>query len=158
MLAIIKEVCGDERAIVAGDFNFFPDRDGGKQRAILTDFQLASFPLWDVGGKMWSETSQTARPIEGTFVGYDHDEFKCKDLSQPSSRLDHIFLKGDVMVASHLKLCTETMVQHLGEMLYLMVFCTQKQVVPEPPELSCRDLLPSDHLALLVELQLGRQE
>ena len=137
---IIKEVCDDERAIVAGDFNFFPDRDGGKQRAILTHSNMLAITLWDVGGKMWNETSQTSRPLEGTFVGYDHDEFKCKDLSQPSSRLDHIFLKGDVMVASHLKLCTETM------------------LVPEPPELSCRDLLPSDHLALLVELQLGRQE
>lgn len=70
----------NESFFCAGDYNFFDDRDGKKQRAVLTDVaQDAAFPLTNASG---------------TFMGFAHDEF-----AQPfdaMSRLDHIFYGGQM--------------------------------------------------------------
>ena len=121
LLKIIKSVAKDTSFFLSGDFNFFPDRDGGLQRSVLTsEFDDLAKGAVTLGGKH----------VEGTFVGFDHDEFKA-DLNNMVSRLDHIFGKG--LNASNPILYTKTMLD------------------VEPPELTTRDY-PSDHLPLLITL------
>lgn len=69
-----------ESFLCTGDYNFFDDRDGKKQRSVLTNVaQDAAYPL---------------RNASGTFMGFSHDEF-----ARPfdaMSRLDHVFYGGPV--------------------------------------------------------------
>lgn len=112
-----------DRFLVCGDFNFFPDRDGAKQRAILTKY-------WkDLGA---NAQTLTGRHVEGTFVGYEHDEFKA-DLKNMVSRLDHVFGGKDV------------------ELLAPPLLYNKMMLVPEPLEFSTRQY-PSDHLPLVVRV------
>lgn len=61
---------------IYGDFNFFDDRDGVKQRE-----------------HMLKHAIDIAAPLpHGTFVGFPHDEFK--KAPGEYSRLDHIFARG----------------------------------------------------------------
>lgn len=107
--------------ILAGDFNFFADKDGRSQYETLAK-------NWDnlAIGRI---TSQSGLAIQGTFVGYEADAFKA---SQPVNFgvLDHIFTCG--FEGSDARVHTETMLQ------------------VEPNELTERDSLPSDHLPLSV--------
>jgi len=123
LLKIINKEVDKDNFVVCGDFNFFPDRDGGKQRAILTEH--------------WQDLGQGAktlggRSVEGTFVGYDHDAFKA-DLNNMISRLDHIF-SSQCLTGVNPTLYTKTMLPK------------------EPKELTTRDY-PSDHLPLVIEIQ-----
>lgn len=72
------------RVIVSGDYNFFEDNDGDKQRSeLLKHFDDLAFPLAD--------------GYKGTFCGFKHDRYgpKIEQLSTLSlSRLDHIFSRG----------------------------------------------------------------
>jgi endonuclease/exonuclease/phosphatase family metal-dependent hydrolase len=108
--------------ILCGDFNFFPDKDGDKQRLMLTTH------LNDLG--KGAKTLQ-GRSIEGTFVGYEHDEFKA-DLSNMVSRLDNVFASKDVHAES-------------------AILYTRTMLTPEPEELTSRST-PSDHLPLIVTI------
>lgn len=124
LLEIVNKVSGGKQFLICGDFNFFPDKDGAEQRAILTtELQDLGKGAVTLGGKY----------VEGTFVGYDHDEFKA-DLTNMISRLDHVFGSPGV-IASNPKLYTKTMLDE------------------EPPELTTRDY-PSDHLPLLLEITM----
>jgi endonuclease/exonuclease/phosphatase family metal-dependent hydrolase len=69
--------------------------------------------------------------VEGTFVGYDHDEFKA-DLSNMVGRLDHVF--------------TSQSVSGFDPTLIDMTMLD-----PEPPRGTTRDY-PSDHWPLCIEL------
>jgi endonuclease/exonuclease/phosphatase family metal-dependent hydrolase len=126
-----------EALILAGDFNFFPDRDGAKQCAILTQ----SGGLQDCAAVCLPRTSQKNKEIRGTFIGYEHDEFKAPLSTAPQSMLDHVFLRNCTIaqIESPLVALTETMT-YSGS---------------EPEELTNRDALPSDHLPLLATLQLS---
>lgn len=117
--------------VVCGDFNFFPDRDGSAQRRVLTA------PSQEAGAVPWRDLGRDAatlggRRIEGTFIGYDHDQFKA-DLAAPNSRLDHVFCSQNLRAASPPVLYTKTMLPE------------------EPAELTTRDY-PSDHLPLVVSV------
>lgn len=101
----------DRPAIFAGDFNLFPDKDGGKQAGIL--------------GKCFedltkdSKTSQGDRPLRGTFIGTKHDRFRkmsekaleVANLNEVfDSKLDHILgTKGITLATSTPLVITETM-------------------------------------------------
>lgn len=124
LLDIVKNVAKDQEFLVCGDFNFFPDRDGDKQRAILT----TEFKDLGKGAK-----TLLGKECKGTFIGYDHDEFKA-DLKNMVSRLDHIFSSSGV----------------LGENAVLY---TKTMLEVEPPELTTRDT-PSDHLPLFITIKV----
>ncbi len=127
--AITEIVSGIAKAdpfILAGDFNLFPDRNADVQRFILTN------RLKDLG--RGAHSSQKKRKLEGTFVGYAHDNFKA-DLGNMISRLDHVF--GSTTVAS------------LDPTLY-----TETMLPEEPEELTTRNT-PSDHLALGVTIHIN---
>lgn len=129
LLEIVKEVTNGENAIISGDFNLFPDREASKQRAILVS------EFTDVGEG--AVTSQNAKKVEGTFVGFEHDAFKA-DLKNMVSRLDHVFTypKAAQFVKSEsAQLITKTM------------------LAPEPDELTIRKL-PSDHLPISVKFSV----
>ena len=125
LLEIVTKLTSGQKFVICGDFNFFPDRDGNKQRAILTE------KLQDLGK---GAKTLGGRPVEGTFVGYEHDQFKA-DLNNMVSRLDHIFgLEG--VVGKDPTLYTKTMLPE------------------EPEELTTRQY-PSDHLPLRLEVTLS---
>jgi endonuclease/exonuclease/phosphatase family metal-dependent hydrolase len=129
---IIVDVCGDEEYIVAGDFNTFYDKDGKNQ----VEFLLKSLPyLRDATEYM--TTSQYGSKIFGTFIGTSKDKF---NQTPPNlSHLDHIFLSFErpFALSANSIVHTETMND------------------PEPPELSERDMLPSDHLPVSIDIFLN---
>lgn len=116
----------DDTSILCGDFNFFPDMPGcDEQRATIARvFQ-------DLG--KGAIASQDGRPLEGTFVGFDHDEMKAPMGHELVGRLDHIF-------GMHMELVTPPLL------------FTETMLAEEPKELQVRDL-PSDHLPLVVTLR-----
>jgi endonuclease/exonuclease/phosphatase family metal-dependent hydrolase len=121
LVEIIRDVIDGCPFVLSGDFNFFPDRDGPKQRSIITEhFVDAGQGAITLNGKQ----------IEGTFIGYDHDNFKA-DLNNINSRLDNIFVSG---------------VTHGRAILY-----TKTMMDVEPPELTTRDF-PSDHLPIVIDI------
>ncbi len=124
MVEIIDDVAGDLPFIIAGDFNFFPDRDGDKQRSILTEH------FKDLG--KGAKTFLGNRHVEGTFVGYEHDAFKA-DLKNMVSRLDHVFGSKSVNTKGHVILYAKTMLQN------------------EPDEFTTRSY-PSDHIPLFTTI------
>ena len=124
LLEIVKDATKGQEFIICGDFNFFPDRDGNKQRAILTA------ELKDLGR---GAKTLSGKECEGTFVGYEHDEFKA-DLKNMISRLDHIF--ASTKVTGH------------SPVLY-----TKTMLDVEPVELTTRDT-PSDHLPLFININI----
>lgn len=125
LLEIINKTAKKQPYIVCGDFNLFPDKDGNKQRKILTE------QMKDLGKD--AETL-SGKKVEGTFIGFDHDEFKA-DLKNMTSRLDHIFGSETVETVSPVIIYTKTMLPE------------------EPEELTTRDY-PSDHLPLVAKLKL----
>lgn len=134
---IITDLIGQSQQpfILTGDFNFFPDKDGAKQRTVLTDGPLR---MQDLGKE--SITSQLRVKLEGTFIGYEHDDFKAdiSSFDKIISRLDHIFASSDVEQKGPVILDTRTMLE----------------VETDPSkELTDRNL-PSDHLPLLVEIAI----
>ena len=81
LIRLTREIVADSPFIVSGDLNLFPDKNAITQRAILTEH------LKDLG--KGALTSQKGIQVEGTFVGYEHDDFKA-DLKNMQSRLDHV--------------------------------------------------------------------
>ena len=124
LLEIVKTIANGQSFLICGDFNFFPDKDGAKHREILTE------TLQDLGK---GAKTLGGKHVEGTFVGYEHDEFKA-DLSNMVSRLDHCFGSQDV-TGSNPTLYTKTMLD------------------VEPEELTTR-MYPSDHLPLLLNIDM----
>jgi endonuclease/exonuclease/phosphatase family metal-dependent hydrolase len=140
LLRLRNEIYPEVPTLICGDFNFFDDRDGKQQRELLTAFNRVTRigndrqSLVDFGENM--VTSQNQTQISGTFVGFEHNEFKAP-LPGLASRLDHVFgSPGDFELDSTPVLLTKTYID------------------PEPEELTSRDL-PSDHLALKVVLRLS---
>jgi endonuclease/exonuclease/phosphatase family metal-dependent hydrolase len=130
LLEIIKKVSQGQPYIVCGDFNLFPTNflstaQGGQQRAILTEV------MQDLG-----KNAQTlsGKPLEGTFIGYEHDQFKAS-LNEIITRADHIFGSKGIEKIDSAILYTKTM------------------LAKEPEELKTRDY-PSDHLPLIVDVKL----
>ena len=127
---LIDEICGGEDYILAGDFNSFYDLDGKKQMDYLMD-NLPSMPV-DVTGII--RTSQTQTPCNGTFVGTSLDNFRA---TFPNlGYLDHIIIPARMVcgiATAHTETCSDI----------------------EPPELSDRDSLPSDHLPISTTFSLG---
>lgn len=68
--------------VIAGDFNFFSDMDGDKQRRKM----LEVFPV-DLA---YPITSPIALP--GSFIGFDNNAFK--KTPDTMARLDHVFARG----------------------------------------------------------------
>ena len=125
LLELCPSIAQGQEFIIAEDWNFFPDRDGHKQRAIMvTKFKDLGAGAKTLGGKL----------VEGTFVGYEHDEFKA-DLKNMVSRLDNVFGTAGV-IASDQTLYTKTMLPE------------------EPEELTCRNT-PSDHLPLVMTININ---
>lgn len=129
LLEIVHEVANDQPAIIAGDFNFFPDKNADFQRAIMTS-------VYDDAGK--GAKTLSGKHVEGTFVGYDHDPFKA-DLGNMMSRLDHVFVSHNTVAHSDPVLYTRTMLS------------TKEEEVEN--EFTTRNY-PSDHLPLLVKLRI----
>lgn len=131
LVKIMEEtIARDAPFVVCGDFNFFPDRDGDKQRAILCETMKDA--------AKGAVTVQSGTPLEGTFVGYEHDEFKASLVpSERISRLDHVFChQGDAVMSV------------TDPILY------NKTMLPtgEPEEFGTRKL-PSDHLPVVVTVR-----
>ena len=127
-----------EEWLLCGDFNFFEDKDlnsdkkvfGSKQREILTkegEFQDLCKDSKTLGGKK----------IVGTFIGFNHDEFK-SDLDNMNSRLDHIFSSKNIK-GSNASQYTRSMKKDF------------KEDIEE--ELTHRNY-PSDHLPQLIEIYI----
>jgi endonuclease/exonuclease/phosphatase family metal-dependent hydrolase len=112
--------------VLAGDLNLFPDKNADKQRAILTTL------LQDAGKGAIAD--HNAQPLEGTFIGYEHDEFKA-DFNNMNSRLDHVLTSRHAIVHRR-ELIVKTMLE------------------PEPEPFSKRNAYPSDHLPLLVDIEM----
>jgi endonuclease/exonuclease/phosphatase family metal-dependent hydrolase len=125
LVALVYSVSEGQQFIISGDFNFFPDKDGAKQRAILAKHFV------DCGNS--AKTSRNGKQVEGTFIGYEHDQFKA-DLSNMVSRLDHVWCSKLINVSNPI-LHTETMLPD------------------EPEELTTRET-PSDHLPLSVDVNM----
>lgn len=117
--------------LVCGDFNFFPDKVGPMQRGIL----METGGYQDLGQNAVS--SQTNTRLEATFVGYLHDTGRARDPFTSQSRLDHVFGSAHWHVQSSPILYTETFIDGVDG---------------HAPELSAPNMLPSDHLPLLVSL------
>lgn len=125
LVQLARTISGESPFIVSGDLNLFPDKNAIPQRAILTKY------LKDLGeGAL---TSQKLIHVEGTFVGYEHDDFKA-DLGNMVSRLDHVLGSPETSAEDPI-LYTETM------------------LAKEPSELTTRDT-PSDHLPLGMTITL----
>jgi len=151
LLRIINDG-GPAAYLLCGDFNFFPDKDAAKQRAILTDAGLI-----DLGAAYGMVTSQGKVPIEGTFIGYEHDDFKPADSKKPIGRLDNVFASDarvQVQAGTAMTVWTETMrvrdalVDHPEDER-----CPVESDEPEE-ELSDRNALPSDHLPISVDVSV----
>jgi endonuclease/exonuclease/phosphatase family metal-dependent hydrolase len=125
LVEIVKNIAGNDNVIISGDFNFFPDRDEKVQRSILTEH----FNDSGVGAKTLS-----GKEVIGTFVGYEHDNFKAS-FDNMVSRLDNVFTGGNVAGTNPI-LYTKTMLDE------------------EPEEFTTRNY-PSDHLPLVVTMTLG---
>ena len=113
--------------ILSGDFNFFWDKEGDKQRNILADFI-------DVG--------KNAKTLKGstnnsTFIGYEQDEFK-SSLTEMKSRLDHIFTSKDMV--------TENPIIYTRSLYYK----DMKEDIEN--ELTHRNY-PSDHLPIVTDIK-----
>jgi len=122
LLEITNTIANGDEYIISGDFNFFPDKDGSRQREILTN------ELKDLGQHAHT---LTGKHIEGTFVGYEHDEYKA-NLNHMISRLDNVF--------------STNLVHGYNPTLY-----TKTMHYNEPIELTTRDF-PSDHLPLVINI------
>ena len=116
--------------VVCGDFNFFSDRDGNSQRAILAD-------VWQDLGKGATYTG-VSKTHEGTFIGYAHDEFKSQ-LTNLTSRLDHICSSRDG-------------VEKIGEAQVLVK--TMSEEIDKTGELDEFRRYPSDHFPLVVDIRV----
>lgn len=121
---ILKKTKGAEFLLV-GDFNFFADKDGPKQRALLCQW------MQDLGK---GAKTLLGKQVEGTFIGYDYDPSKA-DLTNMTSRLDHVFGSANVVGTTPI-LYTKTMLS------------------VEPVELTTRQY-PSDHLPLVVDIVIN---
>jgi endonuclease/exonuclease/phosphatase family metal-dependent hydrolase len=128
---IVQEVAGEEPFVLTGDFNFFPDKDGLFQHTLLRE---AGFR--DLGVN--AVTSQTRRPLTTTFIGYQHDKHRSRDVFASQSRLDHVFGSRHWHVQSTPLLITETMMPQFDNVGLA--------------ELTQPNSLPSDHLPLYVVL------
>jgi endonuclease/exonuclease/phosphatase family metal-dependent hydrolase len=74
----------DLQFVVCGDFNFFADKDGAAQRAVMLE-------NWkDIAHPLHTGLDEPST-LPGTFFGFPHDEFKY-GVSTPS-RLDHVFTR-----------------------------------------------------------------
>lgn len=113
--------------IVAGDFNFFDDKDGGAMRdSMLQEWHDAAYPLMHY---------PSTKVMSGTFLGYPHDAFHRP--VNAMSRLDHVFLNG--------------MVEPLPGIGYVaLTYTTDDTPVSE----ESRAQEPSDHLPVRVQLRL----
>jgi len=126
---IVNKIVGNDPFIIAGDFNTFYDEDGKKQVQYLLD----NLPkdTRDCTEKLI--TSQKYSEILGTFIGTSYDRFK---QTPPNlSHLDHIFVNG-ISTNKYATVETETMLDE------------------ECDELTQRDLLPSDHLPVKINIKL----
>jgi endonuclease/exonuclease/phosphatase family metal-dependent hydrolase len=127
---IVDRECGDTPFIVCGDFNFFPDRDAAKQREILESG-------WMDVGKTYGQRTNRGVPIEGTFLGYEHDQFKSPlGVENLHSRLDNIYVRENSTV-------------DIDPLRIYVSVLTNTMDSPDhnQPELSTRNT-PSDHLPL----------
>lgn len=124
----IEDITKGEQFVLSGDFNLFPDRNAIFQRNLLCNWK---YQMQDLGK---GAKTLKGKPVEGTFIGFDHDEFKA-DLTNMVSRLDHVFGSMNV-IGTDPTLYTKTM------------------LLPEPDELTTRQY-PSDHLPLVLELRLN---
>lgn len=134
LVDIISDCAGKLPWILSGDFNFFWDRDGDKQRKILIDSGMI-----DVGK---DALTCGGKKVEGTFIGYDIDDFKSPLLGEENallSRLDHIFIPECCISFSNPILYTRS---HF--------FDTIEEDIKR--ELTHRDY-PSDHLPILVDFK-----
>lgn len=137
---LIKTICGNDRIILSGDFNFFFDnnRQGAKH------LDMMEKELENTSKKMF--TSQENRQIFGTFIGYPHDAFCAKDTKNPNSCLDYIFTKKNSNISfSYVTVCTKTFIETQG------FAKSEDNQNREPEELTEPYSLPSDHLALVQE-------
>lgn len=125
---ILKKLIPQHQSFVlAGDFNFFPDKDGNKQRASLGFKDLGKGAITSKGGV----------PCEGTFIGYQHDEFKA-DLKNMISRLDHVFGSQNIETVDKPLLINKTMTEF---------------DVESKDEFDEERRYPSDHLPLCVKFK-----
>lgn len=126
LIELLDNYCQDSPVVLSGDFNFFPDLQGGTHLAIMErNLSNASSKLITTSG----------RSITGTFVGYPHDAFCAKDSTQPTSQLDYIFTRN---------------ISHLGD----VIVSTKTMLETEPEELTEAYKLPSDHLPLTIKFTL----
>ncbi len=129
---VVEQLNGDTDMLVCGDFNFFPDKDATKQRAIFTNAGYADYGRG-------ARTLIAGREVEGTFVGYEHDEFK-SDLANMQSRLDHVWAYSAA--------------QRFSRIGTPVLYAKTMRPEGEPAELTTRDY-PSDHLPLVVDIQVN---
>ena len=132
MLEIINELAGNGSYVVLGDCNTFPDRDGFKQRAILSD------KMSNITDDLQTESGIK---VAGTFVGTDLDDHKTEfPLAENMSQLDYIYISKN-----------NPHIQRVDDQATVV---TRTMLETEPEELTSRQL-PSDHLPVIARIRVG---
>lgn len=119
---LIDEISGNEKVIVAGDFNLLFDLKGAEHLKMLTNFY---------NDATQSMVTLDRKPIIGTFFGYSHDRYSSLD----PTHLDRIFLTKDLQ-ATQVTVDTNT----------------YRDAAETYDVLDKRDLYPSDHYPLLTTI------
>lgn len=76
----------NDKMLIAGDYNFFDDRDGTKQRQKMSEYFI------DIAHPLYDSYDNDCKMLSGTFIGFEHDDFKRE--YENMSRLDHIFSRN----------------------------------------------------------------
>jgi predicted extracellular nuclease len=119
----------DDNFLILGDFNFFDDKNGLKQREVLVNSGMI-----DVGTTMnfyYNKTSEIGVRAFGTFLGFNDDNYKSSYdqmiQSNCAGRLDNIFISQNLKYQN------------------VMVFAESQQEVIDRKT-------PSDHLPLICNI------
>jgi len=123
-------------SLVAGDFNLFFDKDGDKHLKMLAS-------KFDGTVSSEFESSVTRAKINGSFVGYSHDENKTSDENIEKgllNKLDYVFWTPGQFKLIDATVDTSTSLVLIDS--------------DHASELRARDSLPSDHLPVKVTLEI----
>lgn len=159
---IKQQVKKTGHVFVCGDYNNFPEDEGEKELNFFKDanYEEISSPL----------TTKEGIPVAGTFIGFSNDSYQIKNPGTFGAQLDHIFYKHfpTTVVNKSMFKCYVNAKKYFDNPANrapseekLLPNSKDKKVLVERDFLythtgeSLRDKFPSDHLPLIVEVDLS---